>query len=545
MSAESTAAPDPSCDQDRDTESKKGPSQATLLLALCEHVEFFHDELGSAYATFTVGNHRETSAIRTRAWRSYLERAFYEAQGKPPSSQAVQDALGVMEGKARYEGREHRVHVRVAGDDDAIYIDLGNEDWDVAVVTPGGWKIVRNPPVKFRRPRAIAPLPLPASTGDFNALRPLVNIHNRDWPLVAGWIIGCGRPDGPYPVLGSYGEQGSAKSTTQRIVRTMVDPSSAPLRSAPRNEHELVITARNSYVLGFDNASSIPPWLSDAFARIATGAGFAARELYSDAEEMVFDDKRPILINGIEEVVSRPDLLDRALILEHPRISPSQRATETDVWRAVTAAHPRILAGILDALSAALRNLSSVELAELPRMADFCKWVVASEPSLGWEPGRFYATYADNRESAHQVAIDSSPVAVAIRRLAETGFDGGVTELLSVLTDSTDEDMTRQRGWPKSASALSGALRRLAPNLREIGISMDFDRDARTRRRTVKIRSVKEPSQPSQPSNGLSKRPDVKGAKGAKGDLHTQSPEATPEQEADLARIVDKFGVAV
>jgi hypothetical protein len=257
----------------------------------------------------------------------------------------MQDALGVMDGRARFEGDEHPVHVRLAGDDEAIYLDLGDDECRAVVITGAGWQVVASPPVKFRRPKGMATLPLPARNGNLDALRPLVNVSDRDWPLQVGWMVGALRPSGPYPVLASYGEQGSAKTTTQRITRTMIDPATAGLRSAPRNEHELVIAAKNSYLLGFDNASSIPPWLSDAFARIATGAGFAARELYSDSEETIFAETRPIMVNGIEEVVSRPDLLDRALIIEHPRISPTLRTTESDVWRAVTAAHPVILAG--------------------------------------------------------------------------------------------------------------------------------------------------------------------------------------------------------
>lgn len=483
----------PAQDPTEATPKKKGPSQAEKLLQLVDDVEFFHDHHGTAYATFTVADHRETAALRHRGFRSYLERRFYEFEGKPAGSQAVQDALGVMDGEARFAGAEHPVHVRVAGDDEAIYLDLGNPEWSAVEVTPSGWQVVANPPVKFRRPKAMAALPNPATDGDIRPLRALVNVTDHDWPLLLGWVIGALRPAGPYPVLASYGEQGSAKSTTQRITRTMFDPSSAALRSAPRNEHELVITAKNSYVLGFDNASMIPPWLSDAFARIATGAGFAARELYSDSEEMIFEEKRPVLINGIEEVVNRPDLLDRALILEHPRIPSADRTTESDVWAAVTAAHPRILAGILDALSAALRNLPSVELSQLPRMADFCKWVVASESSLGWEPGRFYDTYADNRESAHEVAIDSSPIAALIRTMAEQGFTGTASELLAELEAVADDPITRIRSWPKSPRALSGALRRLAPNLREIGVLIEFERIGSHRTITVKRETRSEP----------------------------------------------------
>jgi len=40
---------------------------------------------------------------------------------------------------------------------------------------------------------------------------------------------------GPYPVLCLAGEQGTGKSTLARLVRSLIDPASAPLRS----EHDV------------------------------------------------------------------------------------------------------------------------------------------------------------------------------------------------------------------------------------------------------------------------------------------------------------------
>ena len=112
------------------------------------------------------------------------------------------------------------------------------------------------------------------------------------------------RPTGPYPVLVLTGEQGSAKSTCARMLRALVDPHEAALRAPPRNEHELFIAARNAHVLAFDNLSTVSPWLSDALSRLATGAGFAARKLYTDDEENVISAERPTILNSIDAVVT-------------------------------------------------------------------------------------------------------------------------------------------------------------------------------------------------------------------------------------------------
>src|SRR5262249_30177683 len=134
-----------------------------------------------------------------------------------------------------------------------------------------------------------------------------------DWRLVVSWLLAALRPVGPYPVLVVYGEQGSAKSSLVRVLRALVDPNTAALRRPPREERDLVIAATNGWLIALDNLSHLPDWLSDGLCCLATGSGFATRELYTDADEAIFAARRPVVLNGIEEVATRGDLLDRAI----------------------------------------------------------------------------------------------------------------------------------------------------------------------------------------------------------------------------------------
>ena len=225
--------------------------------------------------------HRETYPIRSRDTRLYLTRQFYDEHGKPPGAQALQDALGILEAKALFDGDEMPVHVRVAEQDGKIYVDLANDSWEAVEIDRDGWRVISDPPVRFRRPKGMKPLPHPTDGGSVDALRPFVNIKDeRDWCLTKGWLVGAFRPTGPYPVLILQGEQGSAKTTLARVLRAVVDPSTAPVRTVPRGEHDLVIAANNSRLLALDNLSSLPPWLSDALCRLSTGGGFGTRTLY-------------------------------------------------------------------------------------------------------------------------------------------------------------------------------------------------------------------------------------------------------------------------
>ncbi len=131
-------------------------------------------------------------------------------------------------------------------------------------------------------------------------------------------MVAALRPDGPFPCLEMVGEQGTAKSTASRVIIALIDPNADPLRAAPRDERDLAIAAVNRRVLAFDNLSGIPPWLSDAFCRLSTGGAVGTRKLYEDDEEVVFDAKRPVILNGIHHLINRSDLLDRSLCVQPP-----------------------------------------------------------------------------------------------------------------------------------------------------------------------------------------------------------------------------------
>ena len=167
------------------------------------------------------------------------------------------------------------------------------------------------------------------------------------------------RPRGPYPLLAVSGEQGSAKTVLSKLLKALIDPNAAPVRSLSREERELMIAANNGYLLAFDNLSGLPNWLSNALCRLATGGSFAVRQLYTDDEEILFDATRPILLNGIEEVVSRPDLGDRAIFLMLPPIGEAQRRPESELWREFAIARPRILGALLDAMVHGMRAMTT------------------------------------------------------------------------------------------------------------------------------------------------------------------------------------------
>ena len=206
------------------------------------------------------------------------------------------------------------------------------------------------------------PLPMPKRGGSLanSALRELRPMTTPSLCL-CGFISTCFLADGPFPLLVLTGVQGSAKSTTARVLKSLIDPERVKDRSALRDTRDLAIWACGSRLLLCDNLSGLPDWLSDAFCRLATGGGFGTRTLYENDEETIFSAKRPIILNGIEDVATRGDLLERSIVLRHPAIAEADRKLEADLWADFDEAKPRLLGAILDRVSTGLKALPSVD----------------------------------------------------------------------------------------------------------------------------------------------------------------------------------------
>jgi hypothetical protein len=293
-------------------------------------------------------------------------------------------------------------------------------------------------------------------------------------------------------LLAIAGEQGSAKTVLSKLLKALVDPNLAPVRSLVREERDLVIAANNSHVLAFDNLSSLSHGLSDAFCRLATGASFGLRQLYTDQDEVLFQAARPILFNGIEDVISRPDLADRAIFLTLRPIDERQRRSEKQLWRDFEVARPRILGSLLDAVAHGLRRLPTVQLTQLPRMADFALWATACETAF-WPAGTFARAYRANRRGAIEELIDADPIAARVREIMadRSTWSGSASDLLRAGAHVVGNGLWNETGgWPSTPRALAGRLRRAQTFLRTLGIEITFGREGRAGTRMIRINSA-------------------------------------------------------
>jgi hypothetical protein len=480
-----------------ESEADHTRAQRDILLELAQEAELWRCPAGEAYASVVEGGCRKNYRIGSGDLRSWLIRCWMEhfsagGLASAPGSQGLQDAINALGAKALL-GPVHTPFVRIGHLDGCIYIDLGDDTWRAVEIDAQDWRVVNEAPVRFTRPSGLLPLPEPVRAPDgLTALHSILpnGAGAKDArTLLLAFLVGVFMPHGSLPLLALSGRQGSGKSTLTRRFRDLIDPNQAPARQQPRSEDDLIIAARNGALVAFDNLSHISAELSDALCRLATGAGFSKRRLYTDGDEIIVQVRRPVIINGITDLVRMPDLADRALFVDLP--TRSSFAPEAELERAFAGNRPAILALLYDAVSAALRGYSGEKASPGIRLADFERWVRAAGPVLGLEPAEISSVLAENRVMGDRMLIEDDIVASAIQSMLvhRTSFRATATDLLNQLREAVDEGDIRL--LPKGPRALSAHLKRFVPAFERLGIVLEQTRVGQDRQRLWLIRDTK------------------------------------------------------
>ena len=514
-------------------ETEREPNQTDILIGFADDTELFHDSSGTAYADIMVGDHIETWNIRSEGFGHWISRRFFEETKKALNNETLKSSLANFEAKARFEGNEKSVFLRTGNLDDKIYIDLCNNEWEAVEIDCKGWRVIKNAPVRFRRVAGMKELPRPVARGSIDKLRDFLNVgSDADFVLAVSWLLAAMKSQGPFPIMVLNGEQGSSKSTFSNILKSLVDPNASSIRTLPKKDSDLFISASNAHVLAFDNISGLTNSISDTLCRLSTGGSHVARQLFSNQREIAFSATRPAILNGIEEFVNRSDLADRSLFLTLESIPEDKRKAEAEFWKEFEQEHPYIIGSLLDGIVEGLRNINETRLPKLPRLADFALWSAACE-SAYWRQGTFMSAFNNNREDVIEHVIEADPLADRLRAFIQEQpdkkWEGRACELMDALTDN---GKNKPRQFPNSSHTLSGHLRRVATFMRKLGIEIEFERDKRTGRRIIFIRVVDDENEATEATG------DIKSTKTEPFAISTVAPEALPESEKDTQPVI-------
>ncbi|MEU8616294.1 ATP-binding protein [Streptomyces sp. NPDC048623] len=460
----------------------KKPSAAVRLVQLArERYRFVVSADGRPYAVAVDGPNialplRGRSGVRQRLARLYAE--TYE--GDVASQSALADAMTVLEGIAE-DDDPVPVHLRVGQDDlGTIVVDLGTADGRAVTVSAGGWHLVDRSPLLFRRSGAMAPMPAPVLEGDgLSMLHSLLNMDESAFRQLVAWLIAAWMPNIPHPVLTFKGEQGTGKSATAQMAVNLVDPTPAAKRSAPRDVKAWATQAFSSWALCLDNISAIPGWLSDTLCKAVTGDAIVDRALYTDDDVVVLTFRRVLTMTTIDAGALAGDLAERLLMLELQLIDPERRRTEEELATAFETVRPAVLGSLFDLLATVLAVLPNVKLDSMPRMADFSRVLAAVDQVMDWHTLDDYLAASANVAGD---ALEGDPFGSAVVALVDQcgTWTGTAAQLLEQVQPPGG---MRPPSWPKDATRAGGKVKRIAPLLRTVGITVDDTQRSRDRHR--------------------------------------------------------------
>jgi hypothetical protein len=462
------------------TNGESGASGKEALVELATGLESFVDERDLAFARFEVNGHIETWPIDSRRFRSWLSQKYYQQRKKVVPQAVVTDALATIDGLIRYRSDTERIrlHNRFAWHDGCLWYDLADEMWRAVRIGVDGWEIVDEVPALFRRHSHQLPQVEPEPSGDLSPFLQFLNVTDpTDQLLVLVWSVTALLPDVPRAVLIVHGPQGSAKSMMTKFLRQMVDPSSVPMPRFPRGDDEMALVLDHHAMIGFDNASVLRDHVSDTLCRAVTGDGFSKRKLYSDDTDVIRAFKRAIVLNGINVPATRPDLLDRSILVKLNMIPEGQRREERELDARFEALRPVLFGAALTTLSRAMAMVEDVVLPSLPRMADWTRWGYAVAEVIGCGGTAFLDAYSRNRRAQNREALTGHLIGAAVAALMDDRADwqGTPSTLLDELNRIADRDRidTRQKSWPKDPSWLTRRLNEVETVLQAEGIEFE------------------------------------------------------------------------
>lgn len=472
--------------------------------------KLFIDEHKIPYAAIPIEDHIEVFPINGRNFKDWCRLIIYKLNKNTINDQSLNNVCSLISAHAKYESKEViTLNLRISGfknnsNELEWYYDLTNKNWEFVKVTSSYWTIIKNE-IKFKRYANHQPQVYPIREHGpdiFDKFMKLVNIKAYDEEsklLLKVYMVCLFIPDIQKPILMLEGSQGSAKSSLAEMIKMLVDPSIVKTYSFPRDGNELIQILSHNHVVYFDNISMISRLISDQLCRAVSGSGSSKRQLYTDDDDIIYNFKRCVGLNGINLGATNADLLDRGLIILLERISEERQLKPEDLWKKFEELSPQLLGYILDILVMLLKwknnpNNPQLKLSKLPRMSEFAEYGEMISRLMGNPANKFINAYYRNISLQSQEVLDSSVVASAVIQLMVSPncdeWIGTPTNLLSELEYCAEllKINTKSKVWPKAPHILSRRLNEIKVNLKLLGIEVQDFHDGT--QRIINIRKI-------------------------------------------------------
>jgi hypothetical protein len=343
--------------------------------------------------------------LRSADFRDWLSANYYSEFETAPSTLALHAVLRTLEARAQNgDSPAKKVDHRVSFEGDPfapskILLDLANQAGEILEITSQGWALTYNLRHSFQRAPGMLPLPnpQPLSVNPLAGFSTLFNLTSHERTRVFFWLTAALRPTGPYPILVLRGPAACGKSLLARALRTLIDPSAAPLRCLPVRDREILQLAPHNWVLIFDHVHRIPIKISEVLCAISSGEAIETAQP-DNRDSALAEIARPvILIAPLDEAQSSwtptRSLSNRSLTVDLAPIAAPR--PEAAVWSDLEDLRAPVLAGLADAVSSAIRHVRDINIGPIARFWDPAAWATAAFPALNLDPAAIVDAVSD------------------------------------------------------------------------------------------------------------------------------------------------------
>ena len=462
--------------QDPEADEIKGSKLVDQILASCTNDwTLLHDAQKNTYASIPNNGIKEFWPLDTTAIEDLIRyRAYRGMNLKSISPHLMTNVVSALKTVAKFEGEEVVVENRVASLGDSIFYDLCDERWSVVECkTDGTVSMCEDSPVKFFRTTGTAQV---IPNLDLNAqerkdalrrFRKLMGFKDkRSWILLQAFLVSCFRRGIPQPIFVVECPHGSGKSTVANAIVRMIDPSILGLTNFQDDPRDFLATNADRWLIAGDNISHLSNDLQDMMATISTGITFSQRKLNTNKELVIYKFKNPQMFTCIKNPSNRADFDSRTITVWF-ELADAERLEDLEFVEQFEALRADVLGALLYAVAGGLKRLPTVSLNEKPRLADFTKWVIATEADLDMDPGDFWRAYQADRSNSIETLLSENVLANVIQSL-ELPLKLNPTSFLNLIRQQASE--SDRFSLPKSPKSFTAELERLKPSLFTIGI---------------------------------------------------------------------------
>lgn len=380
---------------------EKQPKAATLIFAFMGLDEFVYDQDGNLYViTKDDAGHKVIINPKSERYKGIINHRYYSEFGDVPDKSAFDGALLVKRGETT---KKIFLNVRVAGEkigtnDAVIYYDLCN-DGDAVEIRPhpegAGVRLIERP-LRFKDTGKCGEQVKPnldAKISDavkfYNHIKikiPEFEIEQNDQQdlsdetieliadkkkmierrkqIILAWTIFNLIPELPdyelvRPGIKITGSPGSGKTINTKKILGIPDPLTDEIKSLPEDLESFQLSLFQRWIPAFDNVNQVTRLQSDKLCMAATGISDDKRKRYTDDDMIKTSYRRSVIINGVSDVLTRPDATDRYIPIDLQRLDNSENAKPQDIMNAWRSDLPDILGACLKIMSVTLYKLAN------------------------------------------------------------------------------------------------------------------------------------------------------------------------------------------